>query len=159
MTAISGLESIANPANMMNFRASDVVTLLGKVQPELRISQLSVHQQFVSGKISSAHVTNSLSCMLLNTAYESVKHLNNQSPEFEFFRHARNAASHGNRFDFTSNQPIRPASWRGLHIDHEVKGKSNPLQGQVCLGNIISGSDVIVLLWDIEKQLLANTAD
>jgi len=113
VAAVAGLESVTNPAKLMRFAPGDVVTLLGKVHPMLRIGQVSVHQQFVSGKISSSHLTNSLGGMLLNTAYEIVKHYNDQRPEFEFFSHARHAVSHGNRFVFNGREPIRPAAWRG----------------------------------------------
>jgi hypothetical protein len=154
VSAISGLESMANPTNLMYFGPGDVVTLLGKVHPVLKIGQLAVHQQFVSGKISSAHVVNSLACMLANTAFESVKHWNDHSPEFELFRHVRHAASHGNRFHFNKDEPRRPAAWRGLVIDHGLHGDANTLQGEVCFGNLLAGADVILLLWDIEQKLI-----
>ena len=151
--AISGLESIANPANLMSFKPGDVVTLLGKVHPQIKISQLQVHQQFVAGDISAPHTTNSLACMLLTTAYAAVEKENDRSSEFEFFRHLRNAASHGNRFSFANREPVRPASWRGLAIAESHVGSSNPLHGVECIGNFLGGADVILLLWDIEQKL------
>jgi hypothetical protein len=38
--------------------------------------------------------------MLAVTAYAAVEDRNDRSPEFEFFRHIRNASAHGNRFNF-----------------------------------------------------------
>lgn len=144
VSAVSGLETVANPANLMHFSPGDVVTLLGQVHPMLRIGQLAVHQQFVSGKISSSHVVNSLGGMLLNTAYEAVKSLNDHSLEFEFFRHVRHAVSHGNRFAFKGREPIRQAAWRGVKIDHIRHSNANPLQGVQCVGNILAGADLII---------------
>jgi hypothetical protein len=154
ITAISGLVSVADPANLMQFRLRDVVTIEGKVVPVLSVSPLSVHKQFISGKISAQNVATSLTCMLLNTAYESVKHLNDKSPEFEFFRHTRHAASHGNRFRFLHGEPKRLAHWRNVCIDHMRREQSNPLHDQVCVGNVISSADAVLLLWDIEQQLI-----
>jgi hypothetical protein len=151
--AISGLESIANPANLMSFKPGDVVTLVGKVHPQIRIGQLAVHRQFIAGNISAQTTTHSLACMLLTTAYTAVEDENDQTPEFEFFRHLRNAASHGNRFCFKKREPIRPAFWRRLAIEESPLGNSNPLHGVKCIGNFLGSADVILLLWDIERKL------
>jgi len=51
-----------------------------------------------------------------------------------------------------SNEPSRQASWRGLVIDHTMKGQTNPLNGTLCFGGLLAPSDAIFLLWDIEKK-------
>ena len=91
--------------------------------------------------------------MLLTTAYAAVEHEKDLSPEFEFFRHLRNAASHGNRFFFAKREPERPASWRGLAIAESHTGSRNPLHGIKCVGTFLGSADVILLLWDIEQKL------
>lgn len=153
VTAVVGLESVKHLANPMGFKQGEVVTLEGKVHPELRIESLLVHQQFRAGHVSDVHVANSLVCMLINTAYESVKDRNDDSPEFEFFRHIRNASSHRNTFNFYPNEPSKPAAWRGMVFDHTQRGRANPLYGQACFGNVVASADALVLLWEIEQKL------
>ena len=94
--------------------------------------------------------------MLANTAYESVKDRNDHSPQFEFFRHVRNASSHLNHFNFAPHEPRRPAAWRGFVIDHTLKGTANPLNRQGCFGNILGAGDIFPLLWDIEQILIGQ---
>jgi len=73
--------------------------------------------------------------MPLNAAYAMADAQNDQSPEFEVFRHLRNAASHGNSFYFKKDEPRRSASWGTLVIDDKLKGRFNPLFGVECIGN------------------------
>jgi hypothetical protein len=94
-----------------------------------------------------------ITCMLANLAYERVKEWNDDSLEFEFFRHVRNASAHANKFWFRGNEPKRPAFWRGIDIDSESKGRENPFQLCQCFGNILGSGDLPVLLWDIEQIL------
>jgi hypothetical protein len=78
---------------------------------------------------------------------------NDQSPEFEVFRHLRNAASHGNSFYFKKDEPRRLASWGKLVIDDKFKGRFNPLFGVECIGDTISPADALALLQSIERRL------
>jgi hypothetical protein len=91
--------------------------------------------------------------MLAALAYETVKSMNDHSPEFELFRHLRNAAAHQNKFNFTNQEPRRPAAWLKQSIDHTVKGEGNLLHGHVCFGSFISPSELIDLIAHIEKRL------
>jgi hypothetical protein len=91
--------------------------------------------------------------MLANTAYEAVKDRNDRSPEFEFFRHVRNASSHRNQFCFRSDEPSRSAAWRTVAIDHSRQGSDNPLQGAQCFGAYLDVADLLDLLWDIEQRI------
>jgi hypothetical protein len=150
--AIAGLESVLRTDNPMKFKAGEVITLEGKVHPEIRLQPYLIHKLATDGKISSPHAVHSLANMLLNTAYEAVKDKNDRSPEFEFFRHIRNSCSHRNMFNFFPNEPIRPAAWRGRAIDHNRKGSSNPLFGTACFGVYLAAADAVVLLWDIERK-------
>jgi hypothetical protein len=124
----------------------------GKTQPTFAIDMQQIRD--MAGYVGSDGTLRSLCCMLMNTAYESVKTRNNQSPEFEFFRHVRNAVSHGNTFFFKPHEPARAASWRGVKIDHGARGPANPLHGTDCVGGLFAPADAILLLWDIEQKLV-----
>jgi hypothetical protein len=151
--AIAGLESIFDVNNRMNFQPNEGVVLEGRVHPEIRLESFSIHRLMITGVITTQYLTQSLCNMLINTAYESVKDRNDHSPLFEFFRHIRNASSHKNQFFFRPNEPQRPAEWRGLVIDHNAKGASNPLSGTQCFGGFIGIADAIQLIWDVEQYL------
>ncbi len=92
--------------------------------------------------------------MLVNAAYEAVKDRHDGSPIFEYFRHVRNAASHGGTFNFREGEPSKRAEWRGLRIDHERKGRTNPLFDTPCFGSYLDIGDVLLLLRDIEQLLV-----
>jgi hypothetical protein len=87
--------------------------------------------------------------MLLISSHDATKAHSNQGPLWEFFRHCRNAAAHGGRFNLLGGEPKRPASWRGLTITPALAGQ--PLfKGPT--GGLISPGDPIRLLWDIEQS-------
>ena len=156
IVAIMALEPLWDPSNPMGYKPGVIITLEGKVQPELRFDRYQIHRQAVDGKLPQIHIGHSMTVMLVNTAYESVKDDNDHSPEFEFFRHIRNSSSHRNRFNFSGREPARPASWRGKSINHTLKGDMNPLQGMECFGSFLASADALLLLWDIEQRLLTN---
>ena len=98
--------------------------------------------------------------MLLISARAAVDaHTKDKSPILEVLRHLRNAAAHGNRFEFreytdkSRSEPVRPAEWGGIYIDHTKKGKRNPLYGSQCVGSVIASADVLWLLHDIDALL------
>ena len=106
-----------------------------------------------------AQVTDSLTYMLINSAYEAClakygeskwRTLREKHHELEFFRHIRNAASHGGFFTFKQNEPNpkRIAIWRGRQITQELRGKT------LWDANLQPG-DSLVFLWDIEQILKA----
>lgn len=92
--------------------------------------------------------------MLADAAYEAVKDFDDRSPLFEFSRHVRNAGSHGNRFNFRPKEPTSPAAWRGVKLDHTLKGTANPLYGSPCFGCYLGLVDIFELLWDVEQVVL-----
>lgn len=47
-----------------------------------------------------------------------------KAPTLEFFRHLRNALSHGNRWHFTNNEPRRPATSREFELDASLHGQT-----------------------------------
>jgi hypothetical protein len=148
-----GLGPMFDPNNPLRLDHTQAAVFTGKVEPLLAIDMQQVLQPIRSGALTANEAVNALCCMLANSAYEVAKPQNDKSPEFEAFRHIRNAASHRNRFSFDPEQPSRPAVWRTLVLDHTKQGASNPLQGTQCFGNILSPADAIGLLWDIEQRL------
>ncbi len=47
-----------------------------------------------------------------------------RTPELEFFRHLRNAVSHGNLFHFAKGEPKRPARFKGFEITPALHGRA-----------------------------------
>lgn len=156
-SSIAGLQAFVDPSNPLNIKPNQRLPIQGKVHRQFSISVYELFQHHRGVHISSSQLTASLCCMLVNTAYESVKELitekNNGSPTLEFFRHIRNAASHGNKFWFHTDQPKYCAMWRGKSIDYLQKGDANPLQKTVCFFDFVGPADVVLLLWDVEQIL------
>lgn len=155
-TAFLGFTAFRS-SNPIGFMPNDVIKMEGNA-----VSPLLLHPHRLLRQINANHLDQprhfaSLTCMLINTAYESVKEKNDHSPEFEFFRHLRNAASHKNCFNFYPHEPSRPAHWRGFSIDSSLKGQANPLFGKTCFMGYLGGADAVYLLWDIEQRLLRST--
>lgn len=146
-----GLGPVFDPANPLGLDQQTAAFFAGKVQPSVAIDMGQIRD--MAAFIGSDVALRWLCCMLVNTAYESVKAEDDHSPEFEVFRHVRNAASHGNTFFFLQHEPSRLASWRGVSIDYTMKGSANPLYGSECFGGLFAPADAILLLWDIEQKL------
>lgn len=107
--------------------------------------------------LSVGNVATSLLYVLINAAYETCQDkygesmwltLRQEHPELEFFRHLRNAASHGGVWTFRQNEPTpnRRAEWRGREITPQLQGRP------IWDANIKEG-DVLIMLWDIEQRL------
>lgn len=111
-----------------------------------------------AGALPQPHAETNLCVMLVNTAYESLNKATRTrlrgNPVFEFFRHVRNAASHGNKWHFSSKEPARPAAWKILILNHALIGNANPLQGQQCIhGSLLLPGDLLFLLRDVETLI------
>jgi len=69
---------------------------------------------------------------------------------WEFLRHCRNAAAHGNRFNLLHDEPRRPARWHHLEITKVLQGqrlfRQEPDEGELLLP-----ADPVHLLWDLER--------
>lgn len=151
--AIAGLEGMALPSNPLNYRPDEPgIGLAGKVYKTCVIYGHDIWSEFQTHSPATPNLVDSLYRMLVNTAYESISHLNDRSPIFEFFRHIRNASSHGGIFNFSSHEPARPANWRGVMIDHNLHGRTNSLFGSRCFLNFLGPADPILLLWDVEQH-------
>lgn len=70
----------------------------------------------------------------------------NKSPELEFFRHLRNAISHGNTFHLLNGEPKCTARFNNISITRDFQGKC-------ALFETVSAGDILELLEEIEKQL------
>jgi hypothetical protein len=71
------------------------------------------------------------------------------SPLFEFLRHLRNAAAHGNRWHFTGQEPKHPAQLRSIALDSSMHGTIAIYSGTVAPG------DFFDLLDDLRDELLS----
>jgi hypothetical protein len=69
-----------------------------------------------------------------------------RSPELEFFRHLRNAVSHGNRWHFRPGEPRRPARHATFVLDASMHGSN-------ALFEYLAPGDVFDLLDEISAQL------
>jgi hypothetical protein len=126
----------------------------GRFVPNKFMAPHSLRARAERGDINSSDHIASCCIMLANTAYESVKHFNDGSEIFEFFRHIRNASSHLNTFQFIHKEPVKPARWRKAVIEDDLKGENNPLYGQRCFGNYLGVSDILELLIDVEQIIV-----
>jgi len=139
----------------LRFDQSVKVGLASVEYPALVIIPQEVKGMVDAGGLNLGDVTDSLSFMLVNAAYEaSVNHCGEDKwlavrqthPELEYFRHIRNAASHGGTWNFLGNEPTRQASWRGRLLSSELHGK------RLFEANLKPG-DLLVFLADVEKML------
>jgi hypothetical protein len=136
----------------------------GMVWPTMTVDLGDAVGRFRTGILDASTAEIQLCCMLANAAWEAArfasKHPSWDKPEVQFFRHVRNAASHGNRWSFKEpsgrrpGTPDLPAAWRGLELDHTRKGRDNPLQHLACFGRSLSSADLLRLLLDVETLLL-----
>jgi len=69
-----------------------------------------------------------------------------KDPLLEFFRHVRNAVSHGNAFNFVGKEPTRPAVFRGFTL-------SKADQGATMFFEYMLTGDAMDLLDDTEEHL------
>ena len=102
-------------------------------------------------------VQQSLCRMLAVAAYQSISKKDRErlweNPVFQFLRHTRNAASHGNVWKFRKKEPALHAEWGQLVIDETRKGDDNPLQNRGCFFETLEPADLLYLLQDLEAAL------
>lgn len=149
------MRDVSTGADIWGSFPGRVVNAAANVNLRHRVDQVR------SGGINSERAERALLCMLANSAYEEMTDAQRRKltgkPTYEVFRHVRNAASHGNRWDFVANkrvqEPRNPAFWRGFVIDHNAKGAANPLHQTQCFGTSLLAADLLYLLGDVEKML------
>ena len=142
------------------YKAADqLISFPGAYSKAKHLAPFQLREQALRGEINKSKHIASCCMMLANTAYESVKHYNDGSEMFEFFRHIRNASSHLNVFQFNHKEPANPAKWRGAVFDQSLKGENNPLHGKPCFGHFIGVADLLDLLMDIERKVVTQIKD
>jgi len=151
--AIVSLEAIINPRNLCSFEKGQKITLDGRIQPGVFLYPHMVFQQYQARKIEARTITRELLRIMILGCYEKVKHKNDQSSLFEFFRHVRNGCAHDNRFRFNEDQPSVPGIWRTLRIGAKLKGSKNPLSGKPVLFDFLAPGDVIGFLGDMDLYI------
>jgi hypothetical protein len=154
MTSLSTVSFILNNEKLIELKEKDYINIEGKWVKPRHFFPHDVISNIKNGKFLFNTYINSCCGMLANTAYEAVKEQNDKSPEFEFFRHIRNASSHQNKFNFYPKEPSSPSYWKDAKINHEMKGKDNPLYGEDCFGSFFGVPDIIDLLKEIEEKLI-----
>lgn len=102
----------------------------------------------------------------LGSAYETVKGAlasslggsqRNWPPLLQYFRHCRNAAFHGNRFnvrpyrDTPAIDPAKPPTWRDSIMPDDATMNTYDL-----IGGFIEAGDVPILLADVSAELLSR---
>jgi len=123
------------------------VGLGSRIFTALQFPYNEMDELFKSKEFTEGMIADSLAFMLINTAFEAVKQsMSRSNPMHQFFRHLRNAASHGGTFHFYNNEPRYPANWRDREINRELHGKS------IWSPNLGPG-DFLILLNDIEADI------
>ena len=151
MVAVCGLLFYRRPS----YDPGDKIGLASIEYPALEILPSEVIGLVQGSTLQLTAVTESLARMLINAACEATQEryddnkwaqLRLKYPELEFFRHLRNAASHGGFFNFKGKEPNpnRKAEWRGRTINASLAGK--PMWDVD-----IKPGDLFVLLWDVEQ--------
>jgi len=87
---------------------------------------------------------------LLIMSWELTQADHSRDPLWEFLRHCRNAAAHKGYFNFTKNEPSRPAKWRTLEIVNTLQG--TPLFWDSQKRGFMGPGDALYLLADIERK-------
>lgn len=66
-----------------------------------------------------------------------------RTPELLFFRHLRNALSHGNRWHFLRGEPRQPAFFRSFVLSTSMHGEEGVLFGSMSTGDVLDLLDHI----------------
>jgi hypothetical protein len=151
--ATLGLGPVFDKNNPLKLSRDLIAYYGGRVEPHLQIDAGQINLIVQSGALTPGPIVDALCCMTLNAAYSSIEDRNDHSPVFEFLRHCRNAAAHGNRFHFTNREPSRPAKWKTIELDHTKHGDSNIMQDVECCSKTLAPADVLALLIDVDKLL------
>jgi hypothetical protein len=115
----------------------------------LEFSAEEIASVYLAGPENQVKASGVSSGSLLIAAYQSAKSMSDRGPIWEFFRHCRNAAAHGGRFNFTPAEPSRPATWRTLSVHRRLQG--TPLFDILGEKGLIALGDSVLLLWEIEQ--------
>ena len=73
----------------------------------------------------------------------------NKDPIWQFFRHCRNAVSHGGKLYFKKGEPKYHTEWRGIRLTNNLHGLKLIKKGN---DGLIETGDPVALLFDIENN-------
>jgi hypothetical protein len=153
MASAMGLGPYFDPVQPLKPNSTSGAVFYGFYNPMSALDTIQVVNKSLAKSLTAAEALNTLCCMLVISTFKVVKAFVDNSPEFQVFYHLRNAAYHQNKFNFRSEQPKHPASWRTFRIDDAKKGNMNPLHGKPCFGTSFGPADVLLFLADIDKKL------
>jgi hypothetical protein len=149
--ATVGIGPVFDKTNPLKLSRELIAYYGGRIESHLRIDTEQVAQLVQSDRLTPGPVVDALCGMTLISCYVAVEDRNDKSPLFEFLRHCRNAAAHGNRFNFKDWEPSRAATWRTIDLDHPRKGATNPRQNAELCSSTLAPADVLALLIDVDK--------
>lgn len=92
MVALASCPAIFNADNPMGLREDHYTVIEGLLVPGRHFRPLEIFNQVQGQHFTMGQYLTTCCCMVVNSAYEAVKNKNDQSEDFEFFRHIRNAA-------------------------------------------------------------------
>jgi hypothetical protein len=155
LVASAGLTPVYDEENYSNFLKGVDGIFRGVLSGTARVDLAECVALARDNTLPVGDAEESMCCMLANTAFESMaaKDRNGPNAVLQFFRHVRNAASHGNRWHFYRTEPRLPARWRLLTVDHNLKGSANPLHGKKCFFGSMASADLLYLLQDVERLI------
>lgn len=158
LVASAGLTPVYDAANYPEFMKGVAGVFPGKVTFHARADLAECVKLARDGTIPQRQAEISLCCMLANAAYESISKSDRNklkgTPVFEFLRHTRHAASHGNIWHFFPNEPSTRAEWNHIVLDESRRGDLNPLQNHACFYGTLQPADLLYLLRDVERLLI-----
>ena len=145
--------------------------LVSRIQFEENLFPTSGAQYPAEGELPFGPVLESAARVCLGSAYESVlpslrrtfgADFGKWPPVLQYFRHLRNAASHGNHFDIRPRRKVRgksqpaidpknPPTWRTSVMPDDAS-----MQGKLLFHEFLRPGDVPVLLCDIDLFLLGK---
>lgn len=156
LLATVGLGPVYESDNPLRLSANTLAWYRGFEEPELIIDLEQIRQ--ITQHLASDRAVHELCGMLVISAHAvaiehpGLKRAIRESPEFQFFRHIRNASAHGNRFTFENGEPKRPAAWRTLKLGAATHA------GTQCFGGLLTAADSLALLSDVQRSLLKGQA-
>jgi hypothetical protein len=147
LVASAGLTPVYDTKNYPEFMKGVAGVFPGKETVDARADLAECVKLAREGTIPQRQAEISLCCMLANSAYESISEANKDrlrgNPVFEFLRHTRNAASHGNAWYFSPSQPSAHAEWNKIVIDESQKGDLNSLPSRAYFYGTLQPADLL----------------
>ncbi|GGF76654.1 hypothetical protein GCM10010912_22210 [Paenibacillus albidus] len=88
--------------------------------------------------------------LIINSYALTVDKHYSDDPLWQFYRHVRNAAAHGGKFNFNKNQPDKPSEWKNMRLEASLN--KTHLIDTIDQKGYMKFGDIILLLLDIENK-------